>query len=157
VNTTSVHRPVILGCDRVVVGVSRSGGGLAALRAGVTYARTLGVELHLIRVWQDVDWLFSATAAQASALVSSEASDHALLIAAADTAHALDPGVAVSAEFIAGNVFADLPAILRSTDLLVVGSPQNETTDTPMADWFARHTESTVLEIGADESVRTLV
>jgi hypothetical protein len=135
------------GCRRVVVGVADSEPGREALRAGIRFAGSLGVELHLVRVWQDVDWLLSATATETQHLRERENAERALLEGAMELANALDPTIRVVPEFIAGNIFADLPLSLKRTDLLTLGAPEDPSSGTPMAQWFARHTSASVVQV----------
>jgi hypothetical protein len=79
--------------SRVVVGVSASRSGLAALRVAVHEAVARNATLHLVRVWRDVGWLFSMTAADIMGMRDRERADGLVLALAVEAAHAIDPFV----------------------------------------------------------------
>lgn len=95
---------VLTGVPRVVLGVSGSDAGRAALAVAVHEARTRQAALHMVRVWTDVAWLPSMTRDDASRLPAAESADQQLLASAVATVRALAPDLDVIPEFAAGEL-----------------------------------------------------
>ncbi len=106
---------------RVVVGVSDSAAGQAAIRKAVGQAVTRGCDLHLVRVWRELDWLPSMTRADARALPTWERDDKKILADAADLANSLDPVLGLIVEWAPGDLYAAMTRAADGADLVVVG------------------------------------
>lgn len=134
----------------VLVGVSASHSGLAALRVAVRETVARNGTLHLVRVWRDVGWLFSMTAADIR-MRDRERADGLVLALAVEAAHATDPYVHVCPEFIPGDLYANLLARAEGADLLVLGSGDEQTADGSIGDWFRKRARCPVAIVDADE------
>jgi len=137
----------------VVVGVSASHSGLAALRLAVGEAIARNGTLHLVRVWRDVTWLFSMTAADIIGMRDRERADGLVLALAVEAAHAIDPYVHVCPEFIPGDLYANLLGRAEGADLLVLGFGDEQSTEGSVGDWFRKRARCRVVIVDADEHV----
>src|SRR5579875_1295127 len=107
---------------RVVVGVSTSESGRAALRAGVDEARRRHSALVLVRAWRDIDRVFSMTSAEVRDLPLSRARENELLDDAVAAARALDGTLAVTGVLVAADVYPALLDAAAGAEVLVVGA-----------------------------------
>jgi nucleotide-binding universal stress UspA family protein len=137
----------------VLVGVSASHSGLAALRVAVRETVARNGTLHLVRVWRDVGWLFSMTAADIMGMRDRERADGLVLALAVEAAHAIDPYAHVCPEFISGDLYANLLARAEGADLLVLGSGDEQSTEGSIGDSFRRRARCPVVIVDANEQV----
>lgn len=135
--------------DRVVVGVSGSRAGQAALRAAIDEARRRHVPLHLVRVWRELDWLPSATWAETAVLRETEHADRALLTAVTALARYLAPDLAITTEFTEGDVYEVLEARAADASLLVVGA-RADNDPGPIGRWLGKHVPAPVRVVAAE-------
>jgi hypothetical protein len=133
---------------RIVVGVADSESGLAALAYAVREARARDASVHLVRVWRDVGWLFSATAAGMIGLRERERADGLVLAIAAEAARSAAPSVHVIAEFVPGDLYTELQARTEGAELLVVGwGDDDDPDDHLIAQWFEEHAACPVVVV----------
>jgi hypothetical protein len=137
---------------RIVVGVSDSESGLAALGYAMREARTRGAAVHLVRVWRDIGWLFSATAAGIMGLRERERADGLLLALATEAAHAVAPDVHVIPEFVPGNLYTELQRRAEGADLLVIGwGDDDDPAGHVIANWLEEHAPCPVVVVAPEE------
>ncbi len=129
----------------VLVAVSSSPSGRAALRRAVAEAQHRGARLHLLRVWRDAERFASMTPAEVSALRQQERAEQAILAEAIGAAQSLAPGLEVDFEFVPGDLRSAVTAAAEEADLLVVGVGQQEPTGHLIAEWFEQHVPCPVL------------
>ncbi|SDJ46491.1 hypothetical protein SAMN05444157_3494 [Frankineae bacterium MT45] len=106
----------------VLLAASTSRSGRAGLAFAVREAIGEQRPLHVVRVWQDPDWIFSMTRAQTAALEEARARDAAVLADVLARARALRPLLAVSGELVAGGLHERFRSLASSAALLVVGA-----------------------------------
>ena len=138
---------------RVVVGVSASESGRGALRFAVSEASVRHAALHIVRVWREVDGLFSMTAARAIGLRDRERADGLVLGEAVEAAHALDPEVQVIPEFVPGDLYAAMQARTEGAGLLVLGAGAGENNSLLIGEWFRQHAHCRVVLVAADGEI----
>ena len=138
---------------RVVVGVSASESGRGALRFAVSEASVRHAALHIVRVWREVDGLFSMTAARAIGLRDRERADGLVLGEAVEAAHALDPEVQVIPEFVPGDLYAAMQARTEGAGLLVLGAGAGEYSSLLIGEWFRQHAHCRVVLVAADGEI----
>ena len=133
---------------KIVVGVSDDREGRAALHVAAELAQTHLVPLHLVRVWREVDWFYSAPACAFPALVADKRRDQVLLSEAADQSRRIALGVAVTAEFAAGNLFDILLERSRGAYALVLGGPRQLQSNSVVG-WMSEHVQCPLLIVDA--------
>ena len=139
---------------RIVLGVSDSAAGRAALNVAVDIAMRRQLPLHLVRVWHDVDWfLFAATNAM-DLLVADENGERDRF--ATICAHAMNraPHLRLSWELIPGDVYSTLLQRTTGADLLVLGTNAPSGSDTGrLASWFIERAKCPVIVVDAAERI----
>jgi nucleotide-binding universal stress UspA family protein len=144
------HRPEPVP-GSVVVGLSGSPAGRAALEFAANYAAEHGIALHCVRVWRDLDWFPSAGADAIPALIRAEHHGQDLLLNATTTLQSSHPGLALTGEFAPGDVYSVLQARSSDAALLVVGgSPAGDAQDDvkgPIGAWLSEHARCAVAVI----------
>ena len=130
---------------RIVVGVSDSPSGRAALHTGVALARERGADLELVRVWRDVGRLLSLPWREASLLSDSQRRDQELLDECLLTVRLLAPEVSCTVRLTRGELYDDLCAACRGADLLVVGVGDPQGSSHLIGEWFVKHAPCPVL------------
>jgi hypothetical protein len=141
---------------RILVGVSDSESGLAALAYAMREARARGASVHLVRVWRDIGWLFSATAAGVMGLRERERADGLVLALAAEAAHAVEPDVHVVPEFVPGDLYTELRRRTHGAELLVIGwGDDDDPDDHAIANWFEKHAACPVVVVAPEEQPRS--
>src|SRR5690242_1765429 len=120
----------------VVVGVPDAGAE-ALLPVAVGRAREHDVAIDLVRVWRTVDWLYSASATEAKALVHDQEHDRHLLDTAADQIRDLAPDVALLVDFAPGDLYTELLDRTRGASALVIGDDLVE--EASIAEWYLEH------------------
>jgi len=124
---------------RVVVAVSDSPSGQAALRYAVGEAVRRNASLHLVRVWREIGRLYSLSRSEASRLHADERAEEAVLAHAVDRARSIAPELAVVFDFIPGDLYRALEAAARGADLVVVGAGSPEHSSYLIGRWCERH------------------
>jgi hypothetical protein len=135
----------------VVVGVSASHSGLAALRVAVREAVARDAPLHVVRVWTDLSGLFSMTAADIMDLRDRQRADGLVLAEAVEIAHLMAPRLQVVPAFVAGDLYAGLQARTDGAALMVVGTGDDPTTAGLTGDWLHDYAPCPVVIVDADE------
>lgn len=131
--------------DLVVVGVSPTPGGRAAIRFAAAEAAQRKVTLHLIRSWNEAA-LLAAGAGFGSTVpyVSFSESEQEVLDEAIALAHREFPDVTVTSELTPTSAYQVLPDAAEKAALLVVGRRRDEGILLPrlgaLASWLAQHT-----------------
>jgi len=120
----------------VVVGVPDTGAE-SLLPVAVGRAREHDVAIDLVRVWRTVDWLYSASAAGAKALVHDEEHDRRLLDTAAGQLRELAPDVALLVDFAPGDLYTELLDRTRGASALVIGDDLVE--EASVTEWYLEH------------------
>jgi nucleotide-binding universal stress UspA family protein len=123
----------------VVVGVSGSEAGRAALRYAVHEAAARHCQVRLLRVWRDVGWFPSMTRADVLEMPNWERADKAVLTKAAAAARRLDPDADVLSEWVAGDLYSTLEQAAQEAVLLVVGAGSRDDDGCGIAQWLQRH------------------
>jgi nucleotide-binding universal stress UspA family protein len=136
--------PDCLTRPRVVVGVSGGPAGEAALRLGADLAQTAALRLHLVRVFREAEWMFSAPPDELAELADDEQHQRSLLSSAYLTAKQLAPSAVVTAEFVPGSVYELLLVRAKGAHALVLGARTDDEPG-PVARWHLRHAECAVL------------
>ncbi|HEX2904827.1 MAG TPA: universal stress protein [Jatrophihabitans sp.] len=130
----------------VVVGVADTPAAGAALARGVREARQRHAGLRLVRVWREVDLLFSMTRAEVARLASSEQANKLLLERAAWQARSQAPDLRVAADLLPGDLFETLAGVSKDAQLLVIGSDTPDS-DSEIATWLRQHALCPVLVV----------
>lgn len=138
---------------RVVVGVSASESGRGALRYALREASARHAALHVVRVWREIDGLFSMTAARAIGLRDRERADELVLAEAVAAAHTLDPEVPVIPELVPGELYSAMQARTDGAGLLVLGVGDGERNAFLIGDWFGQHAYCQVVLVAADGAI----
>lgn len=131
---------------RIVVGVSDTDSGRAALDRALVEATMRGASLHLVRVWRDLGGRFSAGAEQQR---DRERADGLALVRAAEFAHTRAHGLHVIPEFVPGDLQAVLRDRAQGAALLVVGAGEGAVTPHLVSEWFQQRIACPVLVVGA--------
>ena len=148
------HRPKSTG-SRVVLGVSASAAGRAALKVAVREAAARNVPLHMVRIWEDVAWFPSMTMDSVASMEASEHAGSVTLDEAVHLAHDLDPRVMLVPEAPAGELFELLLNRSLNSDLLVLGSEFEKPQSDDLDNWFVHHAKCPVVAVsGSGEVVR---
>lgn len=134
---------------RVVVGVSNSASGQAALRRGVREARDRGAALHLVRAWRDVDRLFSMTAAEVRDLPAAQSREAAVLSDAYREARRLDRTLRIQADLVAADVYPALSKAAQAAAVLVMGAGSAAAHSSHLGEWFQQHASCPVVIVPA--------
>jgi nucleotide-binding universal stress UspA family protein len=129
----------------VIVAVSASPSGQAALCSGLREARRRGARLHLIRVWRDIDRFYPMTGAEAATLRGQERAEQTILADAVKRAKQLDPALEVSAELVPGDLCSAIAAVAENAQFLVVGAGRSASGSASIGQWFERHSPCPVL------------
>jgi nucleotide-binding universal stress UspA family protein len=139
----------------VVLGVSGSAAGRAALKVAVREAAARHVPLHMVRIWEDVAWFPSMTMDSVATMEASEHAGSVTLDEAVTLARDLDPEVTVVPEAPAGELFELLLNRSLGADLLVLGSEFEKPQSDDLDNWFVTHAECPVVAVsGSGEVVR---
>jgi nucleotide-binding universal stress UspA family protein len=133
---------------RIVVGISDTDSGHAALDRALEEAALRGASLHLVRVWRDLGGRFSAGPEERR---DRERADGLALVRAAETAHTRAHGLHVIPEFVPGDLQAVLRDRARGADLLVVGAGEGAVTPHLISEWFQQRLACPVLVVGEGE------
>lgn len=137
----------------VVVAVSSSASGQEAVRRGVREARQRQARLRLIRVWRDIDRLFSMSRTEVSVLRGQERAEQAILAEAAARASQLDPALDVEAVLLCGDLYDRLLPAAADADLLVIGAGGPDERSSFIGEWFQQHAPCPVAIVDAPFSV----
>ena len=133
------------GTGRVLVAVSDSTSGQAALHRGVREALDRSATLHLIRVWNVGDRIGGAE-------LDAGASQHAnalVLEQAVEAAHEQSPAIRVLADLCPGPLVPALVDRAAGADLLVAGSGTDPTTVDVLRAWVSSQVACPVLIVDA--------
>lgn len=131
---------------RVVVAVHDSPAGERAVVRGVAEARARRCALHLVRVWREVDLLYSMTRQEAARLARSERVNKLMLERAAWRAQQLDPHLTVTTELLPGDLYEALTGVAKTAELIVIGAAEPGSPD-DIADWLPRHAGCPVIVV----------
>jgi hypothetical protein len=134
----------------VVVGVSDTSSAHAAVARGVDEARSRGRSLHLVRVWEDIDRLFSMTRTEVAHLGASEQENKMILERAAWEAGQIDDQLEVTTELVPGNLLEAMTEQSFSATLLVLGADVN-LEEQDFAAWLAQRVRCPVVVVDAPE------
>jgi nucleotide-binding universal stress UspA family protein len=145
--------PKSAAAKQVVLGVSDSPSGRAALAVAARLAQARGARLHLVRVWREAGWLPSMTASYAAGVEHREQADNDLLDRAARTVGSIAPEVSVTAEFVAGDLYSTLLSRCSGAELLVLGSADSASADHLISEWFVPRSSCPVVVVDADGRV----
>ena len=139
----------------VVLGVSASAAGRAALTVAVREAAARHVPLRLVRIWADLAWFPSMTLDSFATMAAGEKAGSAMLDEAVRMARDLDPRVSVVPEAPAGELYDVLLERANGADLLVLGAEHDEAEADDVDSWFAQHARCPVVAVtGAGDIVR---
>jgi hypothetical protein len=138
------------GMRHVVVGVSASHSGLAALRVAVREALARHASLDVVRVWSDLNGMFPLTAADVMALRNRERADRLLLAEAVEIAQLMAPPLQVDPAFLPGGLYASLQARADGAALMVVGNGDDPTTAGLTGDWLCDYAPCPVAVVDLD-------
>jgi hypothetical protein len=137
----------------IVVGVSDTPSGWAAIRAAAALARQDRAPVELVRVWRDVDWFLSAGAAQRQNLVLDKHREQRIFATACAYARALAPEVEVCGEFVPGSIYGVLLERTDSARRLVLGTSNAEGGPGDVGAWYLEHARCPVSVIEPDDTV----
>jgi nucleotide-binding universal stress UspA family protein len=139
----------------VVLGVSSSPAGRAALAVAVREAAARQVPLRLVRIWADLAWFPSMTLDSFATMEATEKAGSAMLDEAVHLAHDLDPHVTLVPEAPAGELYDLLLDRALEADLLVLGSEHERPESDDFDSWFVQHADCPVVAVaGSGEVVR---
>lgn len=124
--------------QRIVVGVSDSPSGRAALQAGIALAVERDATLELVRVWRDVGRLFSLSLHEARLLTESQRRDQEFLDECVTVVRLVAPAVPCTGFLTRGELYDDLLERCTGADLLVLGAGDGGNSHL-IGEWFARH------------------
>lgn len=130
----------------IVVGVSDDHQNAAAVRAAARLARETRRPLRLVHVWRESEWFYSAPATAFRQLIADRRREEGMLDEAAIQARRIAPGVPVTAEFAAGNVFELLRKRSRGAHALVLGGSRHPA-PTSIVAWMIEHVHCPVLVV----------
>ncbi len=133
----------------VVVGVHDTSAAEAALARGVAEAQRRDCGLHLVRVWREVNLLFSMTRAEVARLPKSESANRLLLERAAWQARELAPTLAVTTELSPGDLFETLADASKSAQVLILGT-DSPGSDSDIALWLSERVQCPVIVVAAE-------
>lgn len=133
---------------KIVVGVSDDREGRAAVHVAAELAQMHLLPLHLVRVWREVDWFYSAPASAFPGLVAGKRRDQVMLSEAADQVRRIAPSVPVTAELAAGDLFDILLERSHGAHALVLGGPR-EMQPKSVVEWMSEHVKCPLLIIDA--------
>ena len=137
---------------RVVVGVSDSPAGRAALHVAIDIAARGRRPLHLVRVWRDVDWFMSAPMNAMDILVADEHAEQRMFAQAC--AEARQTGVEVTGEFVPGDLYTSLQERTEGAELLVIGTSGAEGENSGLLTrWFTDNSHCPVIVVDAEERI----
>lgn len=131
---------------KVVVAVHDSASGRQAIRRGVAEARHRGCGLHLIRVWREIDLLFSMTRQETARLSKSEKANRFMLEQAAWQAQELAPDLIVTTELLPGDLYEALLGVSKSAKAIVLGDPAPHSSD-EISQWLPEHAGCPVIVV----------
>ena len=124
---------------RVVVGVADTPSGRAAFHAAVLAAQQRGATLELVRVWRDIDRLFSMTLSETRRLSDSQRHDRQLLDDFRQAVALVAPDLPCTGELLRGDLYEDLLHRSEGADLLVLGAGDESNSSHLIGEWFRRH------------------
>jgi hypothetical protein len=130
--TLATTRPA---ATQVLVGVTDSRSGRAALRMAAELARTCALPLHLLRVGSNV---------------AAEAHDRVLLDDAAALARYVTPSVPVVGEFALGDIYDILLDRTRQAHTLVLGAAEGDGVPGLIGRWCLEQARCPVLVVDAE-------
>ncbi len=133
---------------KVVVGVQDSPAGDAALTRGVAEALQRRTGLHLVRIWREVDLLFSMTRSEVARLSKSEKTNKLMLERAAWRAAQLAPELTITTELLPGDLFEAMAGVSKAAQLLVVGSDRSNS-DSDISEWIRERAQCPVIVVDA--------
>lgn len=133
------HGPVVLGVPDT--------GADPLIPIAVARARDLGAAIDVVRVWREVEWMLSASAADMRELARDEKRDRALLEAAARQVRELAPDIAVVVDFAPGDLYTELLERTRGASVLIIGD--DLTQDASVAAWYLEHSFCPVAVVDA--------
>lgn len=132
---------------RIVVGVSGTASGRAALQQAIHTAKDRDATLELVRVWRDVGRVFGMTRDEALLLSASQGQDRAVLSDAEDLVHMVAPELSCFSFFERGDVYHALLRRSAGADLLVLGGGDAHTGSAAIAAWFEKHSGVPVVTV----------
>ena len=138
------------GMPHVVVGVSASHAGLAALRVAVREALARHASLDVVRVWTDLSGMFPMTAADVVGLRNRERADRLLLAEAVEIVQLMAPLLQVDPVFVPGGLYASLQTRADGAALMVVGNGDDPTTAGLTGDWLCDYAPCPVVVVDLD-------
>ena len=139
---------------RIVLGVSDSAAGRAALNVAVDIAVRRRLPLHLVRVWHDVDWFLPASTDPMDVLVADEHGERDTFARICAQAMNRAPHLRLSWELIPGDVYATLLQRTSGADLLVLGTNATYGSDTGrLGSWFIERAKCPVIVVDAAERI----
>jgi nucleotide-binding universal stress UspA family protein len=136
---------------RIVLGVSGTPSGSAALSYAVQVATERDATLELVRVWRDIDRLFSLTVDEARLLSDGQRTERELLEESRLAVSLASPGLRCTTEFLRGDLYADLLNRSEGADLLVLGAGDPEGTSHLVGEWFRRHATCPVALVDTEQ------
>lgn len=139
---------------RIVLGVSDSAAGRAALNVAVDIAMRRQLPLHLVRVWHDVDWFLPASTDAMDLLVADEHGERNTLAAICAQAMNRAPHLRLSWELIPGDVHSILLQRTTGADLLVLGThATNGSATGRLGPWFIERAKCPVIVVDPAERI----
>jgi nucleotide-binding universal stress UspA family protein len=137
----------------VLVGISDTPSGRAAVDAAARIARQERAPLALVRVWRDVDWFLSAEERTAEELARDLCAEQRLFAASCAHARTVAPDVDVRGELAPGSIFG---VLLERTDharRLVLGTSGSESEPGDVSSWYLDHARCPVTVVAPDGTV----
>lgn len=134
---------------RIVVAVSESPSGCAALRRAIAEARSRGGVLHLVRACRDVDGFLSMTRTQAAELPASQRESQQILIRAERIVNDTDADLPFRSDFVKGDVYTALERRCVGADLLIMGRGAPDSSTRFFGEWFQRQAACPVTLVDA--------
>jgi nucleotide-binding universal stress UspA family protein len=139
---------------RIVLGVSDSAAGRAALNVAVDIAMRRQLPLHLVRVWQDVDWFLPASTDAIDLLVADDHGERNTFAKICAQAVNRAPHLRLSWELIPGDVYSTLLQRTTGADLLVLGTNATYGSDTGrLGSFFIERAKCPVIVVDAAERI----
>ena len=136
----------------VVVGVSMSEGGLAAMRFACAEARNRATPLIAVRSWSDPVWVLVGVRTPITTYADWRAIEQALLDRWLACAHAEFPDVEIRSNLSTNPVYWELEKYAETAALLVLGSRRSDEAHLarlgPIATWAVRIATCPVVVVG---------
>ena len=134
----------------VVVCVSESASGQAALRVAAHEAASRHCPLLVLRVWREVGWLFSMTCEDAAHTPAWYRAEQRLMADAVATVRTCAPDVEVFQKCVGGDLHSIVADETRQALVVVVGSSRHAPYS-GLGPWLRHHVTCPVVIVGAED------